>query len=99
MPTTPKDSFRTVTFAYRATDAPAVYLSGTFNGWSSHATPMQTDAEGDWSVSLRLRPGRYQYKLVVDGEWCARAADASDSERVACVPNEFGTENVVLEVS
>ncbi len=84
MPTTPKDVSREVAFAYRASGAQAVSLSGTFNGWSSHAAPMHGDAEGNWSVSVRLRPGRKEYKLVVDGD--------------DCVPDGFGATNRVLEV-
>ncbi len=98
MQITTNDRSRAVAFGYRAPEARAVFLCGTSNGWGSHATPMRRDAEGNWSVSLRLRPGRYEYKLVVDGEWCAKAAGASDSESVDCVQNPFGTENRVLEI-
>ena len=98
MQTTTKDRSRAVAFACRATTAQAVYLSGTFNGWSSRATPMRKDEEGHWSVSVRLPPGRYEYKLVVDGEWRCETACSSDLESHDCVPNGFGTTNRVLEV-
>ncbi|MEX2205624.1 MAG: sugar phosphate nucleotidyltransferase [Myxococcota bacterium] len=83
-------------FGYRAPNARAVCLSGTFNDWSSNATPMRRDARGNWSLSLRLRPGRYEYKLVVDGEWRCESACALDTH---CVPNAFGTTNRLLEVA
>jgi mannose-1-phosphate guanylyltransferase len=95
---TSKDSARAATFAYRAPDARTVLLCGTFKGWSSHATPMRRDAEGNWSVSLRLRPGRYEYKLVVDGEWRCEPACVSEPESAECVANDFGTTNRVLDI-
>jgi hypothetical protein len=39
-----------------------------------------------------LRPGRYEYKLVVDGRWVV------DPLNPRKVPNDAGTENSVLEI-
>lgn len=50
------------------TDASQVYLSGTFNNWSTLETPMQKTDSG-WVVTLRLKPGKYLYKYIVDGRW------------------------------
>jgi 1,4-alpha-glucan branching enzyme len=93
-----KDIGRNVSFTLRAPEAQSAFLAGTFNGWSAEALPMRKDAKGIWSVAVKLEPGRYEYKFVVDGEWCARAADASESGSSDCVANAFGTENRVLEV-
>ena len=35
-----------------------VFLAGTFNGWSTDATPMHLDA-GRYEVTLPLPPGEY----------------------------------------
>src|SRR5262245_16287269 len=48
-------------FVCHAPEAKAVFLAGTFNGWSPEATPMTRDAEGNWSVAVTLKPGRYEY--------------------------------------
>ncbi|MCK4915699.1 MAG: isoamylase early set domain-containing protein, partial [Candidatus Eisenbacteria sp.] len=45
-----------------------VFLAGTFNGWSTDATPMHLEA-GRYEVTLLLPTGEYQYKFVADGEW------------------------------
>lgn len=45
-----------------------IYLSGSFNNWSTMQTPMQKSDSG-WSVTLRLAPGKYTYKYIVDGKW------------------------------
>ena len=45
-----------------------VFLSGSFNNWSTLATPMQR-ADSGWVVSIILPPGKYLYKFIVDGNW------------------------------
>lgn len=45
-----------------------VYLSGTFNNWSTMKTPMTRTHEG-WMVSVDLKPGKYLYKFIIDGKW------------------------------
>jgi hypothetical protein len=49
-------------------DARQVYLSGSFNNWSTLQTPMQISDSG-WVVSLPLKPGKYSYKYIIDGKW------------------------------
>lgn len=49
--------------------AQRVYISGTFNNWATTQTPM-IRAEGDgWAVDLKLGPGKYAYKFIIDGRW------------------------------
>ncbi|MHC1774466.1 MAG: glycogen-binding domain-containing protein [Lentimicrobium sp.] len=45
-----------------------VYLSGTFNNWSTMQMPMQKTAKG-WEIGVPLKPGKYLYKFIVDGRW------------------------------
>lgn len=45
-----------------------VYLSGTFNNWSTMQLPMQKTKDG-WELKLSLAPGRYLYKYIADGKW------------------------------
>ena len=45
-----------------------VYLSGSFNGWSTTRTPMNRVNDG-WMVDLNLKPGKYTYKYIIDGKW------------------------------
>lgn len=57
-----------VRFVFRAPRGAAVALVGDFNGWDPVATPMQMlDAEGVWSASILLPPGRHVYAFVIDG--------------------------------
>jgi len=55
-----------VTFALAAPAASRVALIGDFNDWNPDANPLR-QGEGQWSVTLKLKPGRYRYSFVVDG--------------------------------
>jgi len=49
-------------------EAKQVYLSGSFNNWSTMELPMQKTSAG-WETSVELAPGRYLYKYITDGKW------------------------------
>jgi 1,4-alpha-glucan branching enzyme len=83
---------RKVTFKVRAPDAKKVQLAGDFNNWDPNSHPMEKDEEGFWKVGLRLAPGRYEYKLLVDGHWWEDVGEAKS------VRNPFGTLNKLLIV-
>jgi 1,4-alpha-glucan branching enzyme len=73
--------------------AQQVQMAGSFNDWHPAATQMLSLGGGRWVKELVLPPGRYEYRLVVDGEWRCDPCAAGQ------VPNPFGTQNSVLEVS
>tara|TARA_R110002072_G_scaffold145460_1_gene292009 strand:- start:160848 stop:161138 length:291 start_codon:yes stop_codon:yes gene_type:complete len=86
-------------FQCHAEEAQAVFLAGTFNDWQPDATPMEKDESGKWSVELDLVPGRYEFKFVVDGQWCCEPNCHASGECPKCVPNEFGTMNRFVDVA
>jgi hypothetical protein len=45
-----------------------VFLSGSFNNWNTSATAM-APCDSGWNAKLKLLPGKYTYKFVVDGKW------------------------------
>jgi len=83
-----------VIFSYRpAAGASSVYLAGTFNNWSPTATAMSDeDGDGIYEIRLKLEPGNYQYKFVVDGQWY------EDPYSVDYAPDGYGGKNSVLVV-
>jgi 1,4-alpha-glucan branching enzyme len=86
-------------FCCHAADAKSVFLAGSFNDWSTSATPMARNGHNQWKASLPLARGRYEYKFVVDGEWCCEPGCVDkDVHCPYCIVNEFGTMNRVLEV-
>ncbi len=68
-----------------------VYLVGDFNNWNPQSDRM-VKRKGSFQKTMRLAPGEYQYKFLVDGEW---HCDPSSPRQV---PNEFGTTNSVVRV-
>lgn len=73
--------------------AQEVCVAGSFNDWHPAATPMIPLGGGRWRKELSLLPGRYEYRLVVDGQW------VDDPAATELIPNPFGTENAVLVVA
>jgi hypothetical protein len=72
-----------VVFSVEAPDASEVQLAGDFNDWMPELTEMEP-AGGIWFKTLRLAPGRYRYRYVVDGEW------RCDPCNTAMQPSPFG---------
>ena len=86
-------------FACAAPGAEGVFLAGTFNDWDPTVTPMIRNSSGTWTLLLDLAPGAYEYKFVVDGQWCCESDGGKASEGVRnCVPNAFGTMNSTVTV-
>jgi 1,4-alpha-glucan branching enzyme len=81
-----------IQFDFHAPEALEVSLAGDFNNWNATADLMKKNKKGTWKASVSLKPGRYEYRFIVDGNWIN---DPSCSE---CVPNEFGGVNCVLVV-
>jgi hypothetical protein len=57
-----------VDFSFEAPTAKFVSVVGEFNSWSNSATPMRRGANGLWTASLVLEPGRHVYDFHVDGD-------------------------------
>ncbi|KAL1205412.1 Protein PTST [Cardamine amara subsp. amara] len=51
--------------------AESVQVMGSFDGWSQREdlSPEYTESFTKFSTTLILRPGRYEMKFLVDGEW------------------------------
>ena len=81
-----------VEFVLERTGARSVSVAGSFNDWNPEQTPMSRDLEETWKTTVSLKPGRYEYRFVVDGQWL------SDPNTRESVPNEFGSTNSVLVV-
>jgi len=84
----------TVCFEFTSAAAGKVCLAGSFNDWSVEALPMvRMGDDGRWVKNLVLPPGRYEYRLVVDGQW------VDDSRAIEFVPNPHGGVNAVVKVA
>ncbi|WP_259066952.1 hypothetical protein HDF24_20685 [Mucilaginibacter sp. X4EP1] len=45
-----------------------VFLSGSFNNWSTLKGIMKK-TDGGWLLDVKLEPGVYEYKYITDGRW------------------------------
>jgi chromosome partitioning protein len=78
-----------VMFSIEAPDAERVQLAGDFNDWTVDGNEME-DTGGVWTKVVKLPPGRYRYRYVVDGRW------QNDPLNAAVEPNRFGGDDSVL---
>jgi hypothetical protein len=72
-------------------DAKKIIVAGSFNGWRENGYRM-IRKDGQWILPLWLRPGKYTYRLIVDGKWMA------DPGNPLYEPNEYGETNSVVWV-
>ncbi|MHC5075979.1 MAG: glycogen-binding domain-containing protein [Planctomycetota bacterium] len=74
--------------------AGSVQIAGDFNNWQPAESPMEKVGEsGVWQTKTSLPPGKYQYRLVVDGQW------QKDPYNENSILNPYGEYNSVLEVN
>lgn len=83
-----KKKVQTFVFPHNGT-VNEVLLAGDFNDWTPE--PMAKRDSG-FHAAVKLEPGVYQYKFVVDGQW------QMDPFSKGNVQNDFGTANSVLLV-
>lgn len=50
-------------------DAKEVHLTGDFNQWHPKETKMLKAKDGSFRSSMKLFPGQYRYKFIIDGVW------------------------------
>lgn len=79
-------------FKLFAPAAQEVFLVGDFCNWQGSDCPMRRLKDGSWKKSLKLNPGRYEYRFVVDGHWW------TDPENPQRQENPYGQDNSVLVI-
>lgn len=83
---------KSVTLVFNHNTTGPVYVAGSFNGWSTCATPMQPAGRGRWEIKLQLPPGEHQFRYYCNGQWF------TDYAAGGVVPNGFGGFNSLLTV-
>ncbi len=92
----PKKTRKTIPsteFQLHAPNASEVFLAGEFNNWDPAQFRMRKFKGDVFKKKLPLKPGRYEYKFVVNGEWCTDPANAEKQQA------EIGVENSVITIS
>lgn len=68
-------------------------LAGDFNQWDPTRTPMTRDEQmGVWQAIVDVPPGKYRYRLVVDGRW------VPDPYNTRLESNPFGEMDNIAEI-
>lgn len=52
----------------RKDSARSITIAGSFNNWNPQSNYLRKMNDG-WEIYLKLAPGEYEYKYVVDGQW------------------------------
>ena len=97
-PTTPGPNLTPdgVVFNYKPAGKPSkLFLAGNFNDWNpANDKYLLKDDDGDgmWSITVKLAPGTYQYKFVIDGQWTKDPSSPGDA------PDGFGGRNGKFDV-
>jgi len=93
---TPGGAPREIVVRYRDAAAGDVRIAGDFNGWvPDRGVRSLIASEGQtrvWTKVLKLEPGTYQYRYVVDGEW------REDPTNPQSAPGPTGQPNSILHV-
>lgn len=91
---TPKRTICKVTFSLPEEWAQKeIAIAGDFNSWDTTSEKLEKK-KGQWETTLRLKPEHtYKFKYLIDGEHWAND-DAADKY----LPNEFGSEDSVVEI-
>jgi 1,4-alpha-glucan branching enzyme len=90
-PLSPIVSSREVTFTFEAPGADHVLLMGEFNDWILDGSEMEPIG-GVWTKVIKLAPGRYRYRYVVDGQW------QHDPSSAVIEPNPYGGHDSILVI-
>lgn len=79
-----------IEFEYFAPGAKRAAVAGNFNCWLP--SPMKKTGRGKWKLRVHLKPGRYEYRYLIDEVWM------NDVHPVHSVPSRNGSWNCVLEI-
>jgi len=72
-----------------------VAIAGDFNSWNPGDNLLEdSNGDGIWIGTLKLKPGRYEYMFVLDGKkW------VPDPNALRYVKDGFGNNNAILEIN
>ncbi len=80
-------------FVQPLSSASRMSVAGDFNGWDPGRTPLRRDDDLNvWQACVPTPPGRYRYRIVIDGQWL------QDPYNTYVETNPFGELNSVVEI-
>lgn len=73
-------------------DASIVALAGSFNDWNQSQYIFGREGS-DWVCRIDLKPGKYSYKLIVDGDWMLDPSNPNTEE------DDVGNKNSIITLA
>ncbi|RJX34275.1 MAG: glycoside hydrolase family 13 [Desulfurivibrio sp.] len=87
-----RKTIQSTEFCVTAPEAKEVFVAGDFNDWNPSEHAMRKFKDGKYIKKLKLKPGRYEYQFIVDGQWWTDPANPNRQS------NSYGSENSVIEI-
>lgn len=87
------ESLSPVLFEFSGDAQSSVYVVGDFNNWVADDSALLKRDNGIWSTQLKLKPGNYKYRFIIDGVW------KEDPANPKAQKNPFGEMDSLLSVS
>ncbi len=81
-----------VVFRFDITESNRVQIAGEFNNWIPDKNVETEILDGALQKTLRVSPGGYEYRLIIDGVW------QQDPANPEAAPNDMGGYNSLLNV-
>ena len=89
---TENSNLKEVVFHFDNTDSKRVQIAGEFNNWIPDKNVETEILDGSLQKTLRVSPGGYEYRLIIDGVW------QQDPANPEAAPNDMGEYNSLLNV-
>ena len=85
-------NLKEVVFRFDITERDRVQIAGEFNNWIPDKNVETEILDGSLQKILRVSPGGYEYRLIIDGVW------QQDPANPRAAPNDMGGYNSLLNV-
>ncbi len=85
-------NLKEVVFRFDITESKRVQIAGEFNNWIPDKNVETEIQDGSVQKILRVGPGGYEYRLIIDGVW------QQDPANPDATPNQMGGYNSLLHV-
>jgi chromosome partitioning protein len=85
-------NLKEVVFRFDITQRDRVQIAGEFNNWIPDKNVETEILDGSLQKILRVSPGGYEYRLIIDGVW------QQDPANPSAAPNDMGGYNSLLNV-
>jgi len=86
------NELREVVFHFKKIKGQQVQIAGEFNNWIPDQGVITEMRKGTIAKKLHVKPGGYEYRLIIDGIW------QEDPANPEAVPNVMGGKNSLLHV-